>query len=60
LKNRIRVNDKLTGRQHCGAPNLEKPPALMRGKAFQKPPRRWRLGELIDIIAFTNMGHKLF
>jgi hypothetical protein len=40
------ANDKLTGRQHFGALNLGKPPALMRGKAFQKPPRCWRSGEV--------------
>ncbi len=35
---------ELTCRQHCVALDLEKPPALMRGRAFQKPPRCWRSG----------------
>ena len=35
---------KLTCRQHCVALTLEKPPALMRGRAFQKPPGCWRSG----------------
>jgi len=33
-----RFNVKLTCRQHCGALKLEKPPALMWGRAFQKSP----------------------
>jgi hypothetical protein len=38
---------ELTCRQHCGALNLEKLPALMRGRAFQKPPSCWRSCEVI-------------
>ena len=39
-----RTNAKVTCRQHCRAPNFEKPPVLMRSTAFQKTPRCWRSG----------------
>jgi len=47
-------NAKLTGRQHCGALNLEKSHTLMRGRAFQKPPRCWRSGEVIGYVMFLH------
>jgi hypothetical protein len=54
--------EKLTCRQHCRTLNLEKPPALMRSKAFQKSPRCWRPGDWLDelgnIMAFTNKYHR--
>ena len=52
-----RRTTELTCRQHCGAMSLKKPSALMRGRAFQKSPSCWRLGEVTCSVLVVKEAH---